>query len=273
MRCFKCRAFVPDKTAICPHCDAILDTSFLEQEGSPTHEGPPPAPALPPPVVEQTWDHVEIDTDQNLLQAQTDTPASGQHLPQAAAFAEAPPVHQATHVLPSDPERDKKTRVVQAPPPPRLPPRHLREGEEAKGESLLSSDFDAAVDGLRQVYLRLHKAERISLWASLCAFVFSFMPWYYVKGTGLLSGIQTQGWIPAVLTFVAMALLYIRFAYRLGFLFSLGQFLSIACAAVVTTYYTLVPVLPNVRFGLPATALAACLAAVTGIAGLWSRTT
>ncbi|HEY3352493.1 MAG TPA: hypothetical protein VGQ83_04540 [Polyangia bacterium] len=46
MQCPQCQAVLPDGTAICPKCDAILDTSFLGDEfGQPAAA---PAPAAPP---------------------------------------------------------------------------------------------------------------------------------------------------------------------------------------------------------------------------------
>lgn len=282
MRCFKCRALVPDGTAICPHCDTILDPSFLD-EATPVPGAEPPDSTADAAPSEAGWP--EAGSDDPLSpdfwdpEARTEPPVTAP--PPAAeetnrvlnrnAAAEPAPPGQATRILSQDPERDKETRIVQPPPPPRLPPHRAAEaaGEE---DSILSSDFDAAVDGLRQVYARLNSSERISLWCTVAAFVGAFLPWYYVRGYGLLSGIQTHGLAVAGLTLAALVLLYVRYHLRLGMIWSLFQLLCTAGAAFIGAYFLVEPAMAHVRFGLPASAVAAGAAVVTGFSGLFKRT-
>jgi hypothetical protein len=182
------------------------------------------------------------------------------------------PAHNATRVLSADPERDKHTRVVQAPPPPKFPPKKKREAAAEIEDSILSRDFEIALSGAKAVYKRLRTPERVALWATIAAFVASFSPWYYVRRTGLISGVQTHGWIPAVLTGLALVLLYLRFSLRWGILPSILQFFVTAGAAIAAVYFTLVPSVGAMRFGLPATAVAASVAAVAALLGMLSRT-
>ncbi len=69
MRCPRCNTKVADEISICPNCDEILDTSFLEggedaappESGDPTEVGPappiePPRASLRPARLRGTWD-------------------------------------------------------------------------------------------------------------------------------------------------------------------------------------------------------------------------
>ena len=118
----------------------------------------------------------------------------------------------------------------------------------------------------------MNSAERTSLWCTAAAFVAAFLPWYYVRGYGLLSGIQTHGLAVAGLTGLALVLLYLRYHLRRGIIWALFQVLCIAGAGFVAVYFVVKPAMPHMRFGLPAAALATAAATLTGFFGLRKRT-
>ncbi len=277
MLCPVCRTTPPQNAESCPLCGTVLVPDPLEGDLPP----PPPyeshqdtAAVYEEPVYnEPLWepentDLINDEYDQMDQQAWSRDPEP----PPIASepTAHLPQTDGSTRVLSSDPERDKHTRIVQAPPPPRIPPR--KSNREVIEDPILSKEFEAALTGLNNVYKRLRSPEKLALWTTVAAFVASFSPWYYVKGTGLISGIETQGWITAVLTGASLILLYFRFSLRWGILPSLLQLLLIAGAAFASVYYTLVPVHESIRFGLPAAALTASLGSVFTIAGMLSRT-
>ena len=176
----------------------------------------------------------------------------------------------ATRVLGADPERHKETRVIQAPAPPKLPPN--RPDALADADSILSSDFEAALQSLISLYRRLKKAERISLWATLAAFVAAFSPWYYQDGQGLLSGVETVGWSSALLLGAALVVTYFRLAQRWSVWGAILQFLLLIGAVMASVYYLLVPLeKATMSVGLPATVAASGLAAVLELVGILSR--
>lgn len=176
----------------------------------------------------------------------------------------------ATRVLGIDPERQKKTKVLQVAAPPKLPPNHPDELPDA--DSILSSDFEAALQSLISLYRRLKKAERMSLWATLAAFVAAFSPWYYKEGQGLLSGVETVGWSSALLLGSALVITYFRLAQRWSVWGAILQFLLITGAVMASVYYLLVPLeKATMSVGLPATVAASGLAAVMELVGILSR--
>ncbi len=280
MRCPNCQTQVPEGATACPSCNALLDPNVINGD-------PPP----PPQTYEETGRGGEADyqwgddsTDPRLAFNETENGKWGQSQPpeddhwgqpqpsnEPTAHLAQPDPKNATRVLSSDPERDKHTRVVQAPPPPRVPPRKKKEAEEVE-DPILSKEFEAAIEGLKNVYKRLKKPEKAALWTTVAAFVACFSPWYYIKGEGLVSGIESQGWIPAILTGATLILLYVRFSLKWGILPSLLQLLLIAGAAFGAVYFTLLPAHESIRFGLPATALTTSLATVFTILGMLSRT-
>jgi len=273
MRCPNCQTQVPQGATACPSCNALLDPHVINGDLPP-----------PPQTYEETGRGDEADynpgpiwgddsTDPRLAFDENEPDDWGQPQPsnEPTAHLAQPDPKNATRVLSSDPERDKHTRVVQAPPPPRIPPRKKREAEEVE-DPILSKEFEAAIEGLQNVYKRLKKTEKAALWTTVAAFVACFSPWYYIKGEGLVSGIESQGWIPAILTGATLILLYVRFSLKWGILPSLLQLLLIAGAAFGAVYFTLLPAHESIRFGLPATALTTSLATVFTILGMLSRT-
>jgi hypothetical protein len=224
---------------------APLDPLLENAREAPAWEGEEDTAAMP----EEDW------------QAAEDTPPQG-----------TGPPNGATRVLSADPERDKKTRVVQAPPPPRFPPKKKKRAAVQEEDSILSRDFEIAVTALKAVYKRLRTPEVVALWATVAAFVFAFSPWYKVKRFGWVSGIESQGWIPAVLTGLSLVLLYLRFSFRWGILPALGQFVLTAGAAMAAIYFVVLPGRGEMLFGLPATAAASSVAAVAVLLGMLSRT-
>lgn len=277
MLCPGCRTTPPLGAESCPLCGTKLSPNPREGEFPPpppqTYEGQTDGYAEPG-YHEPVWDAemtdpIMDDRDPGDQQAWS----RGDHGPPPIASeptAHLPQTDGSTRVLSSDPERDKHTRIVQAPPPPKIPPRRARQVEI--DDPILSKEFEAALTGLNNVYKRLKSPEKLALWATVAAFLASFSPWYYVKGTGLISGIESQGWIIALLTSASLIVLYFRFSLRWGIFPSLFQLLLIAGAAFASVYYTLVPVHESIRFGLPAAALTASLASVFTIAGMLSRT-
>ena len=283
MRCPNCQTPVPQGATSCPSCGALLDANVVDGDLPPPpqsysetgydYEDPYAAPS--------DWP-AEEGTDPGVAPA--DPPGAGEWSSKAPppdpgwdggaqpARGEPEP-HNATRVLSSDPERDKHTRVVQAPPPPKVPPRRVREAKKEEEEDpILSKEFEAAISGLQNVYKRLKSPEKVALWSMVAAFVACFSPWYYIKGQGLISGVEANGWIPAVLTGCSLIMLYVRFTLRWGVLSSLLQLLLIAGAAFGAVYYTLVPIHESIKFGLPATALTSALAVVFSVVGMLART-
>jgi len=271
MRCPGCNREIPEGSDFCPVCGVSLDpndwsqttgqidqSQFVDLHSEETYRGP----------------HVDAGPRSTLDESQMEW--ENWAVGQSVDAAESQPAgvgggSGATRVLESDPERGKATRVLQAPPPPRLPPRPGSVAA-ADADSILSEEFEHALAGIRAVYKRLHVAERVAFWATLLAFVGAFSPWYYVKGTGFIAGVETIGWVTAACLGVALILVYVRFQLRWGLGAALIQILLTAAAGVLAAY---VLIEPGGRgspiFGLPATAAAAVVGVVAEIVGLLAR--
>jgi len=271
MRCPGCNHEIPEGSEFCPVCGVSqdpkawsqatgqIDQSQFDLHSEETYRGP-----LVDSSPRSTLDESQLEweywaADQGVDEAENAPAASG-----------AGP--GATRVLESDPERGKATRVLQAPPPPRLPPRPGSGAAAAEADSILSEEFEHALAGIRAVYKRLHAAERVAFWSIVVAFVGAFSPWYYVKGTGLVSGVETIGWIAAACLGAALILVYVRFQLRWGLGAALVQILLTTAGGVLAAYVLIEPGARGApTFGLPATVAAAVVGVVAEIVGLLAR--
>jgi len=262
MQCVHCYRSIPDGSDRCPFCGA----DQTESATNPEYEfQPPPPPGFSAPPTASTGSTLEES------QQMWEDWAAKQTLPtRQAADRESEPPSGATRVLGQDPERHKETRVLQAPVAPKLPPNRPDDAEDA--DSILSRDFEAALQSLTSLYRRLKRAERVALWSAVAAFVAAFSPWYHIEGRGWVSGIETVGWSSALLIGAALVVTYVRLAQRWSGWGALLQFLLLAAAVSASSYYLLVP-LPKAAmgFGLPATVAASTVAAVSELLGILSR--
>jgi hypothetical protein len=140
--------------------------------------------------------------------------SSGGETPDDVAAAAVEQREVGTQIVQIDLERDRETRIVAA---PALPPeikdqqpaktraRRARsraaEGEAAPEqpglptrfaleESAVSRDLDEVLERIKLLYVKLDRVDRWLFYTVSLTMVATLLPWVYVPGTGLLSGIQ-----------------------------------------------------------------------------------
>lgn len=172
MRCPNCGEQIEEGTAICEHCDYIIDKSFLgddftDVEPEPTTErGPPPRPRSgrrPPPRAHQ--DSTEPER------------------PSARRSAQDTPVDSST-----------------APPAENL----------SLEASRVTDDVQNTLKKIWGGFQRLTFPDKLSVGGAAGMFLFSFFPWVSVSGVGAVIGFEVGGWFITVLVAATVTLVFMR---------------------------------------------------------------
>ncbi len=177
MRCPKCGAQLEDGTAICEHCDYIIDKSFLgddftdmvpePQAPEPTTErGPPPRPRSsrrPPPRAPQ--DSTEPERPSARRRAQ-DTPVDSSTAPPSESLS------------------------VEA--------------------SRVTDDVQNTFKKIWANFQRLAFPDKLAVGGAAGMFLFSFFPWVSVSGVGSVIGFDVGGWFTTVLVAATIAVVIMR---------------------------------------------------------------
>ncbi len=240
MICPDCQAIFDDRMDTCPECGAIVEQD--QQAAGSSMEG--------------LWDEQTPSLNGSGPIADVPTPTTG-----------------------IDPEKERGTRVVEAPLPPMVKKR-ARERVNQSGklgttraqknlaleleESGVSRMVDELIANLRLFYARLHRFDRWSLWVLCGAFIASFLPWLRVLSYGLTAGIQDYGLATAPLSALAIVLIYLRTARRrLTVPLILLQLLVVAGVGAVVVWRYISAVDIDFTYGIYITALFAALGVLT----------
>jgi hypothetical protein len=238
MRCPHCHLKIPDESIICPSCDAVLDSGYFDAGGAP---------------VDDEEDSVPDGGQAPMLGVEDDEPVA--------------PAAGGTSILRLDPEAEKQTRIVKLSDVSGKRVAAARAADQASDEEELG-DFWGQV-GL--AYRRLWPFEKLALWSLVALFVGAFLPWFYVRGEGFVSGVEQRGTLSAALSFVAIVVFWVRVTLR-QVLLVLVQVAFVVGAALVAGFALMRP-LPShsPRFGLYLTVAFGVVAAVISLVGAVKR--
>lgn len=244
MRCPHCNGAVPDATAICPQCDAILDAAFLDSTTEPGAEGRRDSPHLAaPPLAPPQAPH-------------------GKSAPDLSGRTEG------TSILQLDPERQKETRIVKVSdiaPSRRSPaagPRgSARAAAIAQEEPVAGDLWSGALLALR----RLRPMEKVVFAGLAALLVCSFLPWFHVRGEGFVSGIEGKGALSATLAFLAIVVFWVRVTFRWVLLVLAQVFLVAGAGLMAGLAYKAAGGSALPSFGLFLTLLTAAATAVISL--------
>lgn len=184
-----------------------------------------------------------------------------------------------THIVSQDPEIDRNTRIVDVAIPGVVKKsmqedhgwdyqRRKREGNQSETDQ----EIEDVLAAIRMFYARMHRIDRWALWVSLLALVASFLPWSYVRGEGLVAGIQEYGAASGAAAAMMLLCIYMRTVRRRlsGMILSL-QVLAAAGLTAVPIYRFVSSTGVEFRFGLYLTALAGTCAIMLTMARLAVR--
>lgn len=183
MQCPSCDTEVDDSASICPNCDAVLDTSFLDEPA------PAPRPRRPP-----------------------SKPAGRPVVRKPAARAGAPTPKKRPAPAPS---RDEAT----PPPKPKQDWRsQLSEEDWKENEGRAPEKFvvDKAIDAneemkdATQYLMSLSLADKLALGGAGLLLVATFLPWAETAKEGDILGIFSSGVIVTLLSAVAIGGIIVR---------------------------------------------------------------
>jgi hypothetical protein len=152
-------------------------------------------------------------------------PAAAAAEPQPARVPFGGQAQIATHIASGDPEAHRNTRIVevsvpavvrraaraQAPAPVAKKP---AQQPGATSAASINKSIDEAGEGIRLFYARMHRVDRWAFWITMVSFVAAFLPWRYVLGEGLRSGIEGFGVASAGAAAVVVLCIYARTARR-----------------------------------------------------------
>ena len=151
--------------------------------------------------------------------------------------------------------------------------RHVRAGrgrlqQLALEESAVSRDFDATLERIRLVYVKLDRIDRPIFFAQAAMVLACFLPWIDVNGEGLLAGIQDVfGGLATAAAVLGLGAFTVRAWRRLRggplVLLEIGGALGVAAASI---YRALT--LDDRPLGLVLCVLAAAVAFVLGLVRL-----
>ena len=215
MLCPHCRTELPDGTAICTVCDAILDSTFLNASTEPGVDGDgapviaPRAPAPPPSALPVVPSAADLDP--------MSSPRLGDDLSGST---------DGTAMLQMDPERHKETRIVNVSDlPSRRGPQAPKPGAPRAAAGAEQETLDDFWGQVFLAYRRLRPLEKGAMYCLLALFVAAFLPWFHVRGEGFVSGIEGKGALTAVGGFLALVVFWIRVNLRVVLL----VLLQVAC--------------------------------------------
>jgi len=216
-----------------------------------------------------------------LPQASRSTPSASAPEPARAPFGIPGQAVIPTRLETGDPQANRGTQIVEISLPPavkrlrrapegREPARATREesrdaasGRRAGGpagfaveESVVSRGVDEVIAGGRIFYTRMHPLDRWTVVSLALAFIASFLPWTYVRGEGLIAGIQEYGAASAVAAVLVLLCVWGRTARRrLGGLLIVLQILAAAGLTAVPVFRFMTSGEIQLSYGLYLTAL------------------
>jgi hypothetical protein len=178
MRCPQCGQEIEDGSAICEHCDHIIDKSFLGDDFTDMEPEPEPEPS------EETTERGPP--------------------PQRSRRRPPPQAPQDS----TEPERPSARRSAQDTP--------VDSGTSPPSESLsveASRVTDDVTNTLKKIwgnFQRLTFADKLAVGGAAGMFLFSFFPWVSVSGVGSVIGFEVGGLFMTVLTAATIAMVFMR---------------------------------------------------------------
>jgi hypothetical protein len=173
--------------------------------------------------------------------------AAEEPLPGKPGRTFGPQAQIATKIATEDPQIDRGTQIVDVSVPAFVKrARKVAEEEKSAGpdesflaveESLVSRGVDATLASVTHAYTRLHPTDRRTVWAALVGLLCSFLPWSYVRGEGLLAGVQELGLLTAVASGLVLVSVYARTVRRRLIRGLLALQLLLAAALVAVPVY------------------------------------
>ncbi|MGI5864786.1 MAG: zinc ribbon domain-containing protein [Myxococcales bacterium] len=264
MNCPNCQKSCDDGVTFCPHCDAVLDTSFLGgiadapdggdgEDNTPVPEARPARPSRKPAARPRRRAPIEEREPEPEPEPRAAPVGAGKY--DQYWTDDEPPVRQL-----------KLERKAESP------------AEYEKFESDIE-DPGEQIKALWSAFLGLHFEDKLTAACSIGLFVMSFMPWRSTPDSEVM-GFLTWGFLCTFASIGALAAIWIRKAGKLGFLprakvpfLSTGAGTLAACVAAlsaVSSYETTSQlgariVLSSPSFGVFLSLLAACGVVVGGV--------
>lgn len=231
LNCPGCNRKVAEDTAICPHCDHIIDESFLGGSGDEGNSGgsdestgvrpaprsrPPPAraapeprarpaparartgarPAAPPPSDDAT--NVRSMEDIAREKAQRSAPARASGSVKAARA----PARRAPVPAPVEEEEDDAGAAVADP--------WSREARELESSRAPIDDPEVLLDDARAFLRELEGGDRIAFWGAALVVLSCFMPWKETAADGDFLGLISLGFISFLFAVATMVFVGLR---------------------------------------------------------------
>ena len=181
MQCPKCGGDLPDGSAICKHCDHIIDKSFLgddyldedDRDEAAPQERPEPNPARrrrPPrtdePPAPASWEpDRNAATDHRARRAAQDTPVDHSSAPDNGLSVEG---------------------------------------------SRVASDVESFLKKTAQAFQSLGLHDKLAVGGAVGMFLLCFFPWISVGAAGSLIGLEVDGWFAMLLAGAVVGLVYAR---------------------------------------------------------------
>ncbi|MFC1654357.1 hypothetical protein ACFL2F_01015 [Myxococcota bacterium] len=178
MRCPQCGQELDDGTAICDHCDHIIDKSFLgddftDMEPDPPEPSEPTTERGPPP-----------------------RPRSSRRPPRPASQDSTEPERPSARRSAQDTPVDSNT----APP----------SGSLSVEASRVTDDVSNTLKKIWGNFQRLTFADKLAVGGAVGMFLFAFFPWVSVSGVGAVIGFEVGGLFTTVLMGATIALVFMR---------------------------------------------------------------
>ncbi len=221
MNCPNCQKSCDDGSTFCPHCDAVLDTSFLgsipegdDGEDTPVPQAPAPRPSRKPAARPRRRAPIEE--------------------PEPAPQAEPEP-----DPAPGAGKYDQYWTEDEA---PYQPPKLERKAESPAEYAQFKSDIQDPGEQIKALwasFLGLHFEDKLTAASSVGLFAMSFMPWRSTPD-GDDMGFLTWGIFCTLASIAALGAIWLRKAEKLAFLprakvpfVSLGAGAFAACVAAL----------------------------------------
>jgi len=182
MRCPQCGQELEDGTAICEHCDYIIDKSFLGDDFTDMEPEAPAEPELEEPTTERG--------------------------PPPKRSRRRPPRQASPPADSTEPERPSARRSAQDTPvdSSTAPPSESLSVEASR----VTEDVQNTIKKIWGNFQRLVFADKLAVGGAAGMFLFSFFPWVSVSGVGAVIGFEVGGWFMTVLTAATIALVFMR---------------------------------------------------------------
>jgi len=272
MRCPSCQNEIPSGLTVCDICQAPLEARGRRPRRPPSRASSqqplsqtgPPSPGGSPASAPKPQRSSARTGPQQSVRRSPVPGIPGGSVPLSSTGAPA------TRLVTVDPQVQRETRMVEVSVPAAVRRASRSQRRQQRDEEQADGPIDEAFEAARKIYRRLHAIDRGALWVLLLALVGVFLPWTYVRGEGLVSGVEGVGAAGVCAAVLGLACIYGRAVRRRwgGVLL----FLQLICAsAIVATpvYVWLVSVdVVKVAWGMGASALCGAIAVLLTLARL-----